>query len=92
MNDISVFAIAGFMYVIIPTIMCVLAFLPTIVAWRRHHPDLLWIFIVNFGFGWTAIGWIFPLVWAFKSDWLIADAWAAYKVANNCSQNVKDTK
>ncbi len=37
---------------------------PTIVAWRRHHKDLMAIGLVNLVFGWTFFGWVIALVWA----------------------------
>jgi len=39
-------------------------FLPTIVAMMRNHPSAGGIFLVNFFFGWTVLGWILCLVWA----------------------------
>lgn len=41
-----------------------LYFAPTIVAKRKDHPHTLAIFIVNFLFGLTLIGWVGCLVWA----------------------------
>ena len=41
-----------------------LLFLPTLVAKSRNHPNTLPIFLVNFFFGWTFIGWVISLVWA----------------------------
>jgi hypothetical protein len=41
-----------------------LYFLPTIIAERRRHADLLAIFLINLLLGWTFIGWIFALVWS----------------------------
>lgn len=48
-----------------------LAFLPTFVAWRSKHEDILWIFVMNFVLGGTAIGWILALIWAWHPDWTI---------------------
>ncbi|WP_193660738.1 superinfection immunity protein [Brucella intermedia] len=39
-------------------------FIPTIVAFRRQHPNRWLIFVVNFAFGGTVVGWIAALVWA----------------------------
>ncbi len=40
----------------------VLFVLPTMIAWKRRHPALLWIGFVNLFCGWTGIGWIYALV------------------------------
>jgi uncharacterized membrane protein len=39
-------------------------FLPTIIASNRGHQSTNAIAILNLLLGWTAIGWIFALVWA----------------------------
>lgn len=39
--------------------------LPTSVAGLRNDPDLPIVFLINFMFGWTIIGWIFALWLAF---------------------------
>jgi hypothetical protein len=38
---------------------------PTIIALARKHRSVLQIGLVNFFFGWTVIGWILALIWAF---------------------------
>lgn len=43
----------------------VLLFLPTVVARSRNHPNTSAIFFVNLFFGWTFIGWVVSLLWAF---------------------------
>lgn len=43
-------------------------FLPSIVALMRSKRDLLSIFLLNLFLGWTLIGWMVALVWAFKID------------------------
>ncbi len=40
--------------------------LPTIEAWLRKHPNLGAIALVNIFLGWSLIGWVVALVWAFK--------------------------
>ena len=45
-----------------------LYFLPTIVALVRHHRNRLSIIILNLLVGWTFIGWVIALVWAFTHD------------------------
>ncbi len=39
-------------------------FLPTFVAGSRRVQSFWWIFLINFFFGWTLIGWVVALVWA----------------------------
>ncbi len=43
-------------------------FLPTIVAVVRHHPKTLAIVLINIFLGWTVIGWVVALIWAFVSQ------------------------
>ncbi len=40
--------------------------LPVYEAHLRDHPDIASIFALNFFLGWSAIGWVGALVWAFK--------------------------
>lgn len=40
--------------------------LPTIEAWLRKHSNLGSITLVNIFLGWSLIGWVVALVWAFK--------------------------
>jgi hypothetical protein len=42
----------------------VLFFLPTIIAFRRDHRNRWVIFLINFVFGATVLGWIGALIWA----------------------------
>lgn len=44
-----------------------LYFLPAIVAKSRKHPSTSGIFVLNFLLGWTVLGWIGGLIWAFSS-------------------------
>lgn len=44
-----------------------LYFLPVIIAKTRKNPSTTGIFILNFFLGWTFIGWIAALIWAFSS-------------------------
>ncbi len=50
----------------IAAIIVILAviFIPTIVAFRRQHPNRWLIFVVNLAFGGTIVGWVAALVWA----------------------------
>ncbi|KAB0269035.1 superinfection immunity protein [Microvirga brassicacearum] len=42
-----------------------LYFLPTTVARARRHPQATAILILNIFLGWTFLGWVAALVWAF---------------------------
>lgn len=54
--------------VIIYAVIALIYLLPTLVAWRRKSPNLFTIFLVNLLAGWTVIGWLLPLWWAFKRE------------------------
>ncbi len=41
--------------------------LPTYEAWRKQHPNLSSIALLNIFLGWTLVGWVASLVWAFKT-------------------------
>ena len=45
-------------------IAIVLYFFPTIIAFRRGHRNRWVIFLINFVFGATVLGWIGALIWA----------------------------
>lgn len=46
--------------------LTLLYFMPTIVG--HNHRNVLSIFLVNFFFGWTVIGWVIAMVWACSAD------------------------
>ena len=50
--------------VLIGIVAFVIHFLPTLVAHNRQVKNFWWIFLINFFFGWTLIGWVVALVWA----------------------------
>lgn len=50
--------------IIVFIISLILYFLPTIIAVRRRHRNLLPIILVNIFLGWTFVGWIVALIWA----------------------------
>jgi hypothetical protein len=50
----------------------VLYFLPSILAVARSKRDTTAIFVLNLLLGWTAIGWVIALIWALKTDALLA--------------------
>lgn len=40
--------------------------LPTYEAWNRQHENLMAVGLLNLFLGWTFIGWVAAMVWAFK--------------------------
>lgn len=46
----------------------VLYFVPAFIAYVRGHKQVMAIIVLNILGGWTAIGWIAALVWAFTND------------------------
>lgn len=61
MNDATAFVIILF------ALGSILYFLPSLIASKRNHHNHISILLVNLFFGWTAIGWIVALIWAFSS-------------------------
>lgn len=45
-----------------------LYFIPAIIAGFRHHRNTLAITVLTLMFGWTFLGWVIALVWAFTND------------------------
>ena len=39
---------------------------PSIVAWRRHVPNLVSVVVINAFLGWTLVAWAICLAWAVK--------------------------
>ena len=42
--------------------------IPTVVAFVRHHPSKGGILVLNMFFGWTFVGWVISLVWALSDN------------------------
>ncbi|WP_043462141.1 superinfection immunity protein [Azohydromonas australica] len=40
--------------------------LPTYEAWKKQHPNLGAISLVNIFLGWSVLGWVVAVAWAFK--------------------------
>jgi Superinfection immunity protein len=43
-------------------------FLPLLVAWKRRHRNAVAIAVLNLFLGWTFLGWVAALVWAFTDN------------------------
>ncbi|WP_454011988.1 superinfection immunity protein [Aquamicrobium terrae] len=69
-DDVAATAL-GFLVVLV--ILGVIYFLPTIIAFRRQHPNRWVILILNVVLGGTIIVWLGCLVWAFKAVHLTDD-------------------
>jgi len=54
--------IASCFFVVAPA----LYLLPTFEAWKKGHPNLKSIALVNVFLGWSLIGWVAAIVWVFK--------------------------
>lgn len=46
----------------------ILYFLPTIVAGSEDHKQVMSILVLNLLLGWTFVGWVIALVWAFRKE------------------------
>ena len=63
------FAVGGLLCVIVSIVAgLVVYFAPIIVALLRGHPNMAPIMIVNFFLGWSLIGWVVALSWAFTAQ------------------------
>lgn len=54
--------------VIISIIFLAIYIIPTIVANIRKHSQKTQILILNIFLGWSFIGWVIALIWAFKNE------------------------
>lgn len=59
--------IVGLVYLLLYGVLGAIYFAPTIIAFRRQHPNRWLIFLLNLLFGATVIGWIAALVWALNA-------------------------
>lgn len=60
-NDAS--KVAAFVFFVAAPAMYML---PTYEAWKNKHPNLAAISLVNIFLGWSVLGWVIALIWAFK--------------------------
>jgi T4 superinfection immunity protein len=61
-------AAASVFFLVILLVCFVMYFLPAIVAGMRKHRNAGAISVLNFFLGWTLIGWVSALVWAFTDN------------------------
>jgi threonine/homoserine/homoserine lactone efflux protein len=58
----------GLLFALVFGTCIILYFLPYIIAENRHHRNLKSIAVVNICLGWTFLGWVVALAWAFSND------------------------
>jgi hypothetical protein len=51
--------------VFVLAVCTVVYFLPTIIGYRLHPKNADVILLLNLYLGWTFVGWVFALIWAF---------------------------
>lgn len=49
---------------VLPLVLTLVGFLPSIIAFARGHHNRFAILALNVFLGWTLIGWVLALVWA----------------------------
>jgi predicted membrane protein len=62
----ALLALPLFLLIFIGIFVFVLHFLPSFVAFNRRADNFIWILLINIFFGWTLIGWVVALIWAFN--------------------------
>ncbi len=60
-------SVLGLLLIWTLALISLLYFLPLAIAFSRGHKDTGPIFVVDLFLGWTLVGWVVALVWAFKS-------------------------
>lgn len=60
--------IIDFFYVLSSIVGLVIYFLPTIIAFKRHHNNTASIAVLNLFLGWTFIGWVIFLAMALTNN------------------------
>jgi hypothetical protein len=55
-------------YLILGLVVLTIYMIPTIVANKRGHPQVVAICALNILLGWTFLGWVVALVWALASS------------------------
>lgn len=65
-------------------------FIPTLIAWIRMHPRTMQVFLINFFFGWSFIGWVVALVIACGPTAARVDVTVLATPANNDPANADD--
>jgi cytochrome bd-type quinol oxidase subunit 2 len=58
----------GLVVLVVLLIVMLLYFLPAFIAFRRRHRNRVAILVMNIFLGFTGIGWVVALIWAFTAD------------------------
>lgn len=69
-----------------------LYFLPTIIATARKNSNTIGIFLINFFLGWTLLGWIGAIIWAFSSGAKQTPTVIVHNTSQSYSQEYKGEK
>lgn len=59
--------------------------LPTYEAWKNGHPNLTAIALVNIFLGWSLLGWVVAVVWAYKKPEPVAIAVTSNRIEASAS-------
>ncbi len=68
MHDDTGSGLGGLFFLIVVGLSIALYFIPAIVASRKGRRQATAIFVLNLFLGWTVLGWVGTLVWAFMED------------------------
>lgn len=66
--------------------------LPTYEAYKLDAPNLMSVATVNFFLGWSLIGWVVALAWAFKKPEHVVAVVPSQSIENASSANTPNTK
>ena len=59
---------AAITVIVLLILAVVIYFLPTIIAGNRNHNNTPAIVVLNVFLGWTFLGWVIALIWAFTDN------------------------
>lgn len=57
-------SLPSFIMLVIMIVGIALYFLPSIIAYKRHHKNFTALLALNIFLGWTVLGWVGSLVWS----------------------------
>lgn len=66
--------------------------LPTYEAWKNKHPNLTSIALLNVFLGWSVLGWVVAVVWAYKKPEPGANATPMNTITTQPSSPIFQTK
>lgn len=68
--------------ILVAVILLAVYFIPTFIAFVRGHDHRMVILLLNLFLGWTAIGWIFALIWSVLSTRKMREGQRATRISN----------